>query len=200
MLIAFAALVGAIAWSGDPLTLPLAMLFPALWASARSRIVVALVSAAYFLAASRGLSQGVANFYGSDLWPGMLLWLAASLSFVAVHTALWTRRPEWGRAMRFGLAAVLMAVPPFGIVGWAHPLTAAGVLFPGWGWAGLAATATGLVVITTRWWPAAAIALGGIWLWSAASWTAPPVPKGGQRRRPGNGAEPRPRSHARAAA
>jgi hypothetical protein len=27
-----------------------------------------------------------------------------------------------------------MALLPFGIAGWAHPLTAAGVLFPGWGW------------------------------------------------------------------
>ncbi|WP_292516632.1 conjugal transfer protein TraB [Mesorhizobium sp.] len=178
VLIALAALVSAVAWSGDPLTLPLAMLFPALWALARSRIVAALVSAAYFLAASRGLPQGVANFYGSDLGPGLLLWFAASLSFVAVHTALWTKRPGWGRAMRFGLAAALMAVPPFGIVGWAHPLTAAGVLFPGWSWAGLAAGAVGLIAMTTRWWPAAAIALGGFWLLSAASWTAPAPPEG----------------------
>lgn len=176
ILIAVAALVGAVAWSGDPLTLPLAMMFPALWALAGSRIVAALVSAAYFLAASRGLPQGVANFYGSDLWPGLLLWLAASLSFVALHTLLWTSCPGGGRAVRFALAAVLMAVPPFGIVGWAHPLTAAGVLFPGWGWWGLVGAAAGLLVMTTRAWPAAAIALGGFWLWSAAFWTEPPLP------------------------
>lgn len=178
MLVALAALVGAVAWSGDPLTLPLAMMFPAPWALARSRIVAALVSAAYFLAASRGLPQGVANFYGTDLWPGLLLWLAASLSFVAVHTILWTKRPGWGRAVRFGLAAVLMTVPPFGIVGWAHPLTAAGVLFPAWGWLGLVAAAAGLIVMTTRAWPAAAISLAGTWLWSAAFWTVPPLPDG----------------------
>lgn len=33
--------------------------------------------------------------------------------------------------------------------------------------------ATGLTVMTTRFWPAAAIILGGLWLWSAASWTGP---------------------------
>ncbi|SJM30332.1 conjugal transfer protein TraB [Mesorhizobium delmotii] len=178
VLIASAALIGVVAWSGDPLALPLAMLFPALWALARGRVMVALVSAAYFLAASHGLPQGVANFYGSDLWPGLLLWVAASLSFVAVHTPLWTKRPGWVKAARFALAAVLMAVPPFGIVGWAHPLTAAGVLFPGWGWLGLTATAAGLLVMTTRAWPAAAITLGGIWLWSAAFWTEPAFPDG----------------------
>ncbi|WP_287384320.1 conjugal transfer protein TraB [Mesorhizobium sp.] len=177
-LVAIAALVGLLSWSGDPLMLPLAMLFPALWASARSRIFAGIASAAYFLAASRGLPQGVANFYGSDLWAGLLLWLIASFAFVAVHTVLWTKRPGWQRAARFGTAAVLMAVPPFGIIGWAHPLTAAGVLFPGWGWAGLAGAVAGLLVMTTRWWPAAALACGGFWLSSAAFWTAPSLPDG----------------------
>lgn len=177
-IIILAVCVGAIGWSGDPLTLPLAMMFPALWSLAHSRIVAGLVSAAYFLAASRGLPQGVANFYGSDLWLGLLLWLAASLSFVAVHTVLWTKRPGCGRPARFALASVLMAVPPFGIVGWAHPLTAAGVLFPGWGWWGLAGAAAGLLVMTTRWGLAAALVFGGFWLWSAAFWTAPALPDG----------------------
>ncbi|RUV46917.1 conjugal transfer protein TraB, partial [Mesorhizobium sp. M5C.F.Ca.IN.020.29.1.1] len=112
VLIALAALCGAVAWSGDPLTLPLAMLFPALWSLTRRRAVAALVSAAYFLAASRGLPQGVANFYGSNLWPGLLLWFAASLSFVAVHTILWTKRRGWGRAVRFALAAVSGCAQP----------------------------------------------------------------------------------------
>lgn len=178
VLILIAALVGVIGWSGEPLALPLAMLFPALWAFARSRFVAALVAAAYFLAASRGLPQGVANFYESDIWPGLFLWLVASLAFVAVHALLWTSRPGGGRAARFLLASALMAVPPFGIVGWAHPLTAAGVLFPGWGWLGLAAAMVGLVVMTTRASPIAAIVLGGLWLWSAATWTAPPLPDG----------------------
>jgi len=178
MLTTAASLVGAVAWSGDPLTLPLAFAFPALWARSPSRIVTALVSGGYFLAASRGLPQGVASFYSADLWPGLLLWFTASLGFVAVHTALWTSRPGGRRAARYGLAALLMAVPPFGIVGWAHPLTAAGVMLPGWGWFGLAAAATGLLAMTTRWWPAAAIVLGWIWLWSAASWTDPSPPEG----------------------
>lgn len=178
MLAAAASLVGAVAWSGDPRTLPLAFAFPALWALSPSRIVAALVSGGYFLAASRGLPQGVANFYASDLWPGLLLWFGASLGFVAVHTVLWTRRSGGKRAARYGLAGLLMAVPPFGIVGWAHPLTAAGVMLPGWGWFGLATAATGLLAMTTRWWPAAAIVLGGVWLWSAVSWTDLSPPKG----------------------
>lgn len=160
------------------LALPAAMLFPALWAMSPSRRVAALVSAGYFLAASRGLPQGVANFYSADLWPGFLLWFAASLSFVAVHAALWTRHPGRGRAVRYLAAAVLTGLPPFGITGWAHPLTAAGVLFPGWGWWGLLTTAAGLLAIVTRYRPAAAIGLGGLWLWSAATWTGLNLPEG----------------------
>ena len=165
------------------LALPVAMLFPALWAMSPSRTIAVLVSAGYFLAASRGMPQGVANFYSADLWPGFLLWFAASLSFVAVHAALWTRHPGRGhsgrgRAARYLAAAVLTGLPPFGITGWAHPLTAAGVLFAGWGWWGLLATAAGLLVMVTRYRPASVLALAGLWLWSAAKWTGPTLPEG----------------------
>ncbi|GLS35276.1 conjugal transfer protein TraB [Mesorhizobium tianshanense] len=160
------------------LTLPVAMIFPLLWAKSPSRVVAVAVSAGYFLAASRGLPQGVATFYAADLWPGLLLWVMASTSFVTVHAALWTKHPGNGRAVRYLAAAVLMGLPPFGITGWAHPMTAAGVLFPGWGWCGLVATAASIAMMTSRYWPAAVIALGGFWLWSAATWTAPSLPDG----------------------
>ena len=177
-LIALAGLAGGVGWSGHVLALPAAFAFPALWAFSRSRRITAAVSAAYFLAASRGLPQGVANFYASDLGPGLLLWVAASLAFAVVHAALWTRRPGKGRAVRYLVAAALMGVPPFGIVGWAHPLTAAGVLFPDWGWWGLTAAGVGLLAMTTRWWPVASIVLSGFWVWSATTWTPPSLPEG----------------------
>jgi hypothetical protein len=129
------------------------------------------------------LPQGVANFYGTDPLPGFALWCAASITFVLVHAACWPKgagegQPGRGRAVRYGLAAALMGLPPLGIVGWAHPLTAAGVLFPGSGWWGVAAAAAGLLAMTSRWWLAAAFALAGFWLWSAATWTSPSLPDG----------------------
>lgn len=170
------------------LALPVAVLFPALWAMSRSRLTAVLVSAGYFLAASRALPQGVANFYAADLWPGLLLWTAASLSFAGVHAVLWKARPEvkspgvgrtvMAMAARYLAAAMLMGLPPFGIIGWAHPLIAAGVLFPGWGWWGLVAMTAGLAMMTSRYWPAVAIVLGGFWLWSTATWTSPNQPEG----------------------
>ncbi|WP_286182319.1 conjugal transfer protein TraB [Rhizobium sp. ICMP 5592] len=175
-LVALSISVGTVSWSGNTLALPIAMFFPLLWAKSPTRVVAAGVSAGYFLAASRGLPQGVANFYASDLWPGLLLWIAGSLAFVSVHTALWTERPGKGRALRYVAAAVLMAVPPFGIAGWAHPITAAGVLFPRWGWFGLGATAILLVIMTGRRWQIAVAVLGGLYVWSATTWTPSNVP------------------------
>ncbi|TLW95820.1 conjugal transfer protein TraB [Rhizobium sp. MHM7A] len=177
-LLTFASIaIGVVGWSGYVTLLPVALAFPVLWSIARTRLIAALVSAGYFLAASRGLPQGVAAFYSSDIWPGLLLWLCASLSFVMVHAVLWSKNAG-GRPLRYLLAAVIMAIPPFGVTGWAHPITAAGVLFPGWGWWGLGLTTAGLAGLVTRIWPAVAIALTGFWLWYAAIWTDPKLPEG----------------------
>jgi hypothetical protein len=179
LLVATAIITGTVGWSGHVLLFPAALLFPMLWSSARSRLTAGTVSAGYFLAASRGLPQGVATFYSSDLWPGLLLWLCASLSFVAVHTVLWTKSAGI-RPFSYLGAAVLLAIPPFGITGWAHPITAAGVLFPEWGWWGLAAATAGLMGLVTRIWPAVATALLGFWFWSAATWDQPKLGDGWQ--------------------
>jgi len=179
---------GRTGWSGEVLLLPFAVVFPLLWAMAPSRTIAALVAAGYSLAASRGLPQGVANFYSADLCPGLVLWGIASASFVIVHGVFWTkprggdssrkRGTDAARALRYLMVMVLMALPPFGITGWAHPLTAAGVLFPGWGWWGVGATAILLVVMTGRRWQIAAALLGGLYVWSATNWTPPKLTPG----------------------
>ncbi len=163
-----------VGWSGDPRTLPVALVFSALWGLSPSRATASAVAAAYFLAASRGLPQGVATFYGASVLSGGALWIGAALAFVGVHTGLWSGRPGWGRVLRSAVAAILMAVPPFGIVGWAHPITAAGILFPSWGWWGLGATVALMLTVTTRAWPAVLMGLAGLMVWSSMTWTEPP--------------------------
>lgn len=171
MLVLASIAIGWIAWSGNLLQLPVALAFPLLWSSSSTRASAALIATGYFLAASRGLPQGVGTYYVADLWPGLLLWLLASYSFVLVHAVLWTENQGWHRATRYLIVVILMAVPPLGITGWAHPFTAAGVLFPGWGWVGLAVTTVGLATLTTRMWPAVAVIFVSSWIWSAATWT-----------------------------
>lgn len=159
------------------MTIPVAMSFPFLWALSSSRVIAAAVSAGYFLAASRGLPQGVANFYAADLWLGLMLWVMASASFTVVHAVLWTRQSGGVRAVRYVVAMVLMALPPFGIVGWAHPLTAAGILFPGWGWLGIGAAGILLAVMAGRRWQIAVAILLGLYAWSATDRTQQRVPE-----------------------
>jgi hypothetical protein len=175
-LVAASVAVGWTGWSGNALLLPAATFFPAIWSLNRTRWQAACVSAAYFLTASRGLPRGLANFYSADIWPGLALWLIASSAFVIVHGALWTKAEGWRRPVCYLAVCIVMALPPFGITGWAHPLTASGVLFPGWRWLGLVAMAACLCVMTTRHWFIGAIAITAFWLWSAVHWTVPELP------------------------
>jgi hypothetical protein len=178
VLVPLAVVAGAVGWSGQASLLPAATFFPLLWARSPTRIAAALVAAGYFLAASRGLPAGVAQFFAADLWVGLCFWIVAALSFVAVHAVLWTVRRGWAKPARYLMVLGLTAFPPLGITGWAHPLTAAGILFPGWGWWGLLALTAGLIGLVTRIGPAIAIALSGLWLWSAASGTNQILPVG----------------------
>ncbi len=178
VLVSLAVVAGAVGWSGRASLLPAATFFPLLWARSPTRIAAALVAAGYFLAASRGLPAGVAQFFAADLWVGLCFWIVAALSFVAVHAVLWTVRRGWAKPARYLMVLGLTAFPPLGITGWAHPLTAAGILFPGWGWWGLLALTAGLIGLVTRIGPAIAIALSGLWLWSAASGTNQILPVG----------------------
>ncbi|PLT98922.1 conjugal transfer protein TraB [Sinorhizobium medicae] len=114
LLIITATAAGAGGWSGHPALLPVALAFPTLWSQARTRLAAALVAGGYFLAASSGLPQGVMAFYSADLWPGLLLWLLASASFVAVHAVLWTKR-SGVRPLRQLAAIALMSVPLMGL-------------------------------------------------------------------------------------
>lgn len=156
------------------------MIFPALWSLAGSRAGAALISAAYFLGASRGLPEGVSIFFGSDLLLGLLLWAAASLVFVSVHTACWTRLAGWQRPCRYLFANVLMSLPPLGVVGWANPTTAAGVLFPAWSWWGFALTVGLSLAATTRIRSIAIAVIGALALLSAVTWESPSLPRGWQ--------------------
>jgi hypothetical protein len=144
-----ALILGAVAWPGayGGLSLmPLSLLVPALWVWSTRAWQGALVGAAYHLAASRGLPQGAATYFAQGYFTGLWLWLAAGVLLGATYLVLWcpSRRQRLGR---LPLLLVLLAVPPVGVVGWAHPLTAAGYLFPASGWWGLLATGALIMVL-----------------------------------------------------
>ncbi len=142
LVIALAGAVGVAAWGDYLPLLAFSALLPLLWAEAPSRMIAGLAAFAYYLGAARGLPTGTIIFFGPEApsYFGVAVWLASSALLAAPWAALWTNRPTpRGFAWRLPLALALVALPPIGLVGWANPLTAAGVLFPAWGWFGLLA-------------------------------------------------------------
>lgn len=140
-LLSLTGLTAYLAWHGEVLLLGAALCLPALWGMAHSRLLAWLIALNYYLVAARDIPAGAAVFFGQGASYGWLLLIGASLLLSLPYALLWKRNPSpW----RFALVLVLVSLPPIGIVGWTNPLTAAGVLLPGLGWFGLAAT----VVVT----------------------------------------------------
>ena len=68
----------------------------------------------------------------------LTIWVFAAILLSAPWTVAWTSK-RFHCLWRAPLALLATIVPPLGIIGLASPLVAAGYLFPGAGWTGLAA-------------------------------------------------------------
>lgn len=136
----------------------LAGTMPLLWSLASSRWWAGVIALAYYLMASRGLPFGAGIFFAeaAPAWFSWALWFAAGLVNALPWLLLWSETPL-RKAWTLPAALALTALPPVGFVGWVNPLTAAGVLFPGLGFVGLACLVVGLVLAVLRRWPAVAI-------------------------------------------
>jgi len=94
---------------------------------------------AYYALASWPIIPGAHAFFGlkGTLLTGVCLCIGAAAILALPWGLLFTRRPG-RRGFYIPLCILIAAVPPLGIIGWASPLLAAGVLFPGSKWLGLA--------------------------------------------------------------
>src|SRR3569832_1938115 len=73
--------------------------------------------------------------WGWDGW----VWSAATAILTLPWTLLWSSAHA-GYEWRIAAALAIATVPPVGIVGWASPITSAGILYPRWGWIGIVLT------------------------------------------------------------
>jgi hypothetical protein len=139
---ALAFFVSVVAWSGHVLTIPLALLLLVLLSTAMTRSVALTTCAAYYAGATWQILPGAATFFGHHANPVQVLslWAGASLLLATPWAILWSPSRAL-RLWRMPLALVLLAMPPLGVIGCASPLVAAGLLFPGTAWFGLALTA-----------------------------------------------------------
>jgi len=134
----------------------------------------------YYAGASWPLIPGANTFFGArgTIIQGVLLWLGAAILLAIPAALLFTH----DRTMRpFAITGIflLTALPPLGIIGWASPFLAAGVLFPGTGWLGLLGGVT-LIPLLGRV-PLRTTALAAILAALANSFYKPPaLPEGWQ--------------------
>ena len=133
--------VGAAAWSGYTPAIAFSLLVLILLVLPRRRKDAFLLMLCYYAGATWQMVPGASVFFGHHANPIqiVLLWLGASSILAAPWAALWSHRARL-RLCGVLITLVLLAVPPLGIIGWASPLTAAGILFPGLAWVGLLLT------------------------------------------------------------
>jgi len=111
--------------------------------------------------------RGTLGYYAAAIWPmvpgldrymrqaaisliPIAMWVLSAILLTVPWTIAWTSDRRVDCVWRVPLALLATIVPPLGIIGLASPLTAAGYLFPGTAWVGLAAVALlpGIVLST----------------------------------------------------
>jgi hypothetical protein len=104
----------------------------------KTRTYGLLTALAYYAGASWPLLPGAKAFFGTNAtWAdSLLLWLLSSFLLALPFGIFWTRKAPFAPAGDIFRPAGGFSTP-LGLIGWASPLTAAGVLFPGMAWLGL---------------------------------------------------------------
>lgn len=134
---AMAAAVGLISWSGIPYLLPVALLYiPLIFFRSKTRMEAFFIAFVYHLSATRGLIAGASIFFDSGIFLGFMICAAGNLVIASVYGLCWSSNRNKRLALIF-LALVVLSFPPFGVIGWANPLSGAGILFPASGFTGL---------------------------------------------------------------
>lgn len=141
-----AALIGAIAWRGSMPMIGMTVFIPWMIFRESTRLRATALALAYYLGASIPAVAVSHAFAPDSPIRGWVVWVVASAILALPWTALWSADTAQ-RPWRYTAALVVSAIPPIGLIGWASPLTSAGVLFPGTGFLGLLATA----LIPTAW-------------------------------------------------
>lgn len=149
-----AALFGSFGWNGHEATLPLSFGFLVLVVLQANRWAAFSVALSYYAASSWPLVHGAKAFFGPNcsFLQGTLLWLIAS-ALLAAPWGVFHFRTWPARFCSVPRALAATSLPPLGLIGWASPLTCAGMLFPGTAWAGISAVLLlpGSIVRYPRW-------------------------------------------------
>jgi hypothetical protein len=138
---------------------------PAIALRPQSRRKSYKIAALYYCGALWPLVPGANNFFGPDVsvLVALVLWITAAALLAIPWFLVWSSNVKQS-LWRAPLGILLGIVPPLGIIGWASPVLAAGILFPSMGWCGLlcCTVLTGALVVWPRWTTVGAIGLATI--------------------------------------
>ncbi|SMG61012.1 Apolipoprotein N-acyltransferase [Paraburkholderia susongensis] len=139
-------MVAVLAWYPGHHALMLLAL-PAAWSRLRGRLAAFTIWASYYLTGARDIPVVCERFFAGyheltrpiALTLGIALWLLQAIVLALPWTIL---KPDpaasaMSHAWRTALAALVVTVPPVGIIGWLSPLYVASALYPGWQLAGM---------------------------------------------------------------
>lgn len=131
--------VGAIVSTGFGAAIAVSILLPAVWVRQTSARFCFYSAFAYYLSALWSAPVVARNFFGPDagLIDGVVLWLVASVLLALPWRVVWLGSAK-SALWRVPLGLLASVVPPLGLIGWASPTVAAGLLFPATGYAGFA--------------------------------------------------------------
>ena len=152
------AALGLLAFAGPWQCLGLAAALLPLLSLTKSRAEAFSVSLAYQLAASRGLIAGSALYFETTWTLGAAIWILGNTVSASLYAIAWHKRLA-PRVVSMIASMTLLALPPFGALGWASPLSAAGVFYPGLGLWGLVLIVALMTTASLRRWPIAAALL-----------------------------------------
>ncbi len=150
--------IGATAWRGPCCLVATVAAVPILAYSQPRRAACFAVMAAYYATASYPMIPALqaASWVVNSVVAIVGLFVAVTLLLTAPWVLLWSADRN-ARPWRLAASTLFSVVPPVGLIGWASPLLAAGALFPGMGWAGLALTMLVPVAVTIRLFPLSAV-------------------------------------------
>jgi len=155
-----ASAIGLAVSRGNPLGLVAAAGMPITCLMARSRRCAFANALAYYAAGLWPMIPAACHF--APIPAAVLIWAVSAVMLSTPWALVWTPERGFHSIWRLLLAQIAGILPPLGVIGFISPLTGAGYLFPGTGWAGLAATALlpGVVIRTPRLALLAVFALG----------------------------------------
>lgn len=138
-------------WSSR-FTLCLLIGLPAFWLNYSRRISAFLYIWFYYLSANHEIIHGALRFFHHqhDIYFAVMLWLihafCLTLPWLFFYAKNWHPIQVYWRIFYVILVSIL---PPIGIIGWTHPLIAAGYLFPRLGFLGLFFTLLIMIFVAT---------------------------------------------------